>query len=324
MLESNATRPRAVASVYHRLGVDVRFRGWRDTRRKPKPTDPAERERLVARLRRRAGPSADNMSRCEEDGTHAPLGRRLASLRAPMAVDRGAVPPPLPDAQRAAAQRAARGCCGVMHAVHLSEQGRLHAPRIIDEAIASVSALRRHMRPAYPTLLFANAAAVARFDARGALKLWDGYRTIQLPHALRRPRPSPPPSPYLYKLAAMLATEWDRTLFLDADITLLAPGLPHSLLQSSLALSDVAAPVVPGRHKMLGSTLAVTAPGAPLLCSCLMAYSRRALPWLLGAARNLSVLSAPSLLRQSDQEYLWLAWTTSFASSLRVLPLPEE
>lgn len=110
---------------------------------------------------------------------------------------------------------------------------------------------------------------------------------------------------------------------MDNDLFVLEPSLVHTLLASTLRFADVAAPVVPGRHKMLGPGVSGSARGAPLLCSCLIAYRRAALPLLREAAAGLLARRNASLLRQGDQEYLWIAWTYSFAH-LRVMPLPED
>ena len=211
--------------------------------------------------------------------------------------------------------------CGVMHCVHWHE-GR-QGQRTVDEAIKSASLLRQRMRPAYPMALFANMAAQALVDARGKLALWDIHRPLKLPPELRVVAVGRPLSSFVLKLAAMYATHWNHTLFLDNDMTIQEPSLVHSLLSSTLHFSDLAAPVVPGRHKMLGEELSAAANGAPLLCSCMMAYQRSALPLLLDASKRLSARRSPALLRQGDQEYIWLAWTQRFAH-LRVMPLPED
>jgi len=336
----HARRRAAIATVYRFIGVNASFHSWRDTRRRQSAEGapiasslgPSERARLIALLRgahalrdvlvwsrserESSFPEFRNMQHCEENASTLPVhGRQLAAA---------ATLPPLPPPSNSTACRS----CGVMYCVYVREH--IGTPRLITEAIASAEQLRLRMRPTYPTMLFANDEALALIRARGKLSLWSaGHRRLTLPDTLLQRRAASRtgsrPSPFAFKLAAMLATEWEATLFLDADLFVLEPALVHTLLTSTLRLADLAAPVVPGRHKMLGQRVAATAPGAPVLCSCLMAYRRAALPLLRDAAERLLTLSEPSLLRQGDQEYIWLAWTERFAQEgVRVLPLPED
>ena len=348
----HARRRAAIATVYNFIGVNASFHSWRDTRRRQSAEGapvasvlgPSEQSRLIALLRgahalrdilvwNRSGsfPEFRNMSHCDENtSTRMPVqGRRLRPQLEAMGVawmQRRLAS----QGRRLSAAATACRSCGVMYCVYVREH--IGTPRIITEAIASAEQLRLRMRPTYPTMLFANDEALALIRARGKLSLWSaGHRRLMLPdtllqlHDASRTGSKGRPSPFAFKIAAMLATEWEATLFLDADLFVLEPALVHTLLTSTLRFADLAAPIVPGRHKMLGLRVAATAPGAPVLCSCLMAYRRAALPLLRDAAERLLAFSEPSMLRQGDQEYIWLAWTDRFAQEgVRVLPLAED
>lgn len=317
-LSNATTRAAAVAAIYRTLGVNVSFGRWRDTRRRQSSYEAtsksvmgaAEYAKLQSQLAA-GNVSVQGMSSCE---TLPPalLRRRTPRRRLAEAVGADEKHRATSSASSSSAMRACSSC-GVMHCVYLNDPGSGgssgHA-RTVTEAIASAEQLRRRMRPAYPLMLFANEPATALIQSRSRLGLWDTHRSIRLPASLgatlRRIPRAGAPSPFAFKLAAMLATDWEHTLFLDNDLLVLEPSLVHSLLNSTLKFADLAAPVVPGRHKMLGAALSATAPGAPLLCSCLMAYRRQALPLLLEAASSLLLRAEPSLGRQGDQEYMWL------------------
>ena len=233
--------------------------------------------------------------------------------------------------------------CGVLTSAFLVDRSSNSTQKYIDEAIHAVRLLRQTMRPPLPIALFANPLAQSMVRERYATALWDEHRMLRLAPALREFAPSGydgdaddgsdpslhRPSVFAFKLSALLQTEFERTFYMDLDVFVLSTELVFRLLTSSLRVADVVMPgPVPGRHAKLGSVVtAEDGLGVPLLCSCLMAYwnTPKVLAWLHDAAMELMQAKHPRVLRQGDQEYLWLAWVRVHASrGLRVLAMPEE
>lgn len=120
--------------------------------------------------------------------------------------------------------------------------------------------------------------------------------------------------PWIMKLSALLATPFDRTVFLDNDVYLLRRDFVSSM-QLIAHMSDFAMPIDPGRQLV------------PMGCSAIINYNVSRSRGLLQAAQQ--VMHNPSLyppnMRRGDQEAIWIVWTkTNVASTLRILLLPDE
>ena len=225
------------------------------------------------------------------------------------------------------------------------------------EAADAVRLLRHIMQPALPLALFANACFRSLLGS--AASLWDEHRSLRLVDALRPFAPAGFDVPencdvpgttgskgvilrggalrgdhplkkkaFVLKMSALLSTEFERTLFLDVDVFVLSPGLVHELLVSALHVSDVAMPgPVPERHLLVSAAVTQLTRGVPMLCSCMMAYRSTppVMAWVRDAARGILRTERPELMRQGDQEYLWLQRVENETHArLRVLSLSDD
>ena len=225
------------------------------------------------------------------------------------------------------------------------------------EAADAVRLLRHIMRPALPLALFANACFRSLLGS--AASLWDEHRSLRLVDALRPFAPAGfdvlencdvsgktsstgvilrggalrgdhplKKKAFVLKMSALLSTEFERTLFLDVDVFVLSPGLVHELLVSALHVSDVAMPgPVPERHLLVSAAVTQLTRGVPMLCSCMMAYRSTppVMAWVRDAARGILRAERPELMRQGDQEYLWLQRVENQTHArLRVLGLSDD
>ena len=154
---------------------------------------------------------------------------------------------------------------------------------------------------------------------------------------------------------AQAMTPYEETFYLDNDVLVLQATLAKDLLTNTLRVSDLMMPVDPVRQSHSTSVsdirktkqsrrwgvAAKTPPmydmGIPPLCTCVMAYRRTpsVLRLLEGAAVRLALSlnsvdptvrkGMPVIIRQSDQEMLWLELTQSPSDPLlRLFVLPEE
>ena len=122
---------------------------------------------------------------------------------------------------------------------------------VLREALASATHLRRTLRPRLPLDLLANKAAhdtLEKMSTRRAGLPWDSRRYLTLDVRLKGMSRTFPAddvrNAYLHKLSGLLASRFDRTLYLDCDVVVLTPGFAHSLLKSALAVADVAMPLL--------------------------------------------------------------------------------
>ena len=237
------------------------------------------------------------------------------------------------------------------------------AAKYVAEATDAARLLRHVARPALPITLFANPCFRSLLTP-GDATLWDSHRPLRLADALRPFAPAGYEDDlvgdgcarsagayqnyrgamlrggalrgdhplkikaFVLKLSAMMSVEYGRALFLDLDVYVLSPGLPHELLSSALRAADVAMPgPVPERHALVDAALTEATRSAPVLCSCLVAFrvTPAVLAWMRDAARGILRAERPELKRQSDQEYLWLHRAENAThADLRVLALPDE
>ena len=160
---------------------------------------------------------------------------------------------------------------------------------------------------------------------------------------------------FLWKLMAQAMTPYEETLYLDNDVLVLQATLAKDLLTNTLRVSDLVMPVDPVRQAPRTSRsearkakqsrqfgrVAKTPPmydaGIPPLCTCVMAYRRTpsVLRLLEGATIRLALslnpadptvsTGMPVIIRQSDQEMLWIELTQSPPDPLlRLFVVPEE
>ena len=148
---------------------------------------------------------------------------------------------------------------------------------------------------------------------------------------------------WVWKLATFLLTPFRKTLYLDADVLVLSPTFVSDLLEGSLRIADMAAPVDPNRpgRKIVMSrtgTFHINPPmfgrGIPPLCMGLAAYRltpavvrlfNRAAIRLMGRQHARDPTDESKLVRQSDQEMVWFQLMYGRADKeLRVFGLPEE
>ena len=123
-----------------------------------------------------------------------------------------------------------------------------------------------------------------------------------------------PLHPWLAKLSALIASPFERTVFLDNDVYLLRNDFLSSM-QTIARISDVAMPIDPKRYSV------------PMGCTAIVNYNRTRTRAFFSAARQLLASGSefPDAMRRGDQEALWLTWTrTSTASNLRVVLLPDD
>ena len=198
----------------------------------------------------------------------------------------------------------------------------------------AAAALRSVMSPAYPMHLHASESALERL--KDDLHLWDRATPLTMVPALNailearfgtakavgfylQNATSEAPR-FVWKLSSLLSSEFERTLFLDADLFVLWPAFVHSLLTGTLALGDLAMPIDVGRNFAPWSRTV-----APPLCSAVTAYWTNrtdVVELLLGAAKRL-IWHRHKSIRQGDQQMIWMEYV-SVRTSLRVITLPEE
>ena len=132
---------------------------------------------------------------------------------------------------------------------------------------------RRHSRrscsggmvPVLPIALSTSQSTAAFVRSRPELRgLWDPI--VELDEAaLLRTRHLAALSarhPFLWKLAALLLTPFERTLFLDADLLVLSPTLVSNALRNSLRIHEIAMPVDINRPGNLDDGVAACAAAA--------------------------------------------------------------
>ena len=175
--------------------------------------------------------------------------------------------------------------------------------------------------------------------------------------ALAHPKLDRTSAGFVWKLAALLLSPFERTVFLDNDVVVLRPDLIEILLGQSLKISALAMPVDPrrywrprgganvpaaGRRTNLPEDPTMFTAGIPPVCSCMMAWRRtasvtelfesaasllleRAVPRDIGTGAR-GVRRAARALRQGDQEMIFtqLVHGRSAAAKPSLLVLPEE
>ena len=220
-----------------------------------------------------------------------------------------------------------------------------------------------HAPEALPMTLAADNSTIAVLRTRPQwFGLWNSYMPLDTAKALRafnaagllRQREQLHLH-FLWKLMAQAVTPYEETFYLDNDVLVLQPTLARHLLSNTLRLSDLVMPLDPARPPAKTSVselrkqrqsrksgdVATTPPmydkGIPPLCTCVMAYRRTpSVQRLLeGAAVRLALslnpvdptvrTGSPVVIRQSDQEMLWLELTQAPPDPrLRLFVLPEE
>lgn len=195
------------------------------------------------------------------------------------------------------------------------------------------------------------------FGCANASRLWDYHADAHTLHSALQPlvqraqrgqgegQGPPGASPrdffWLSKFNAMLSARFERSLYMDTDVYVLQPVFAHALLTHGLGVHDVAAVIDPGRAYAPGSTRRTHSggfwdtdyAGPPPFCGCMLAFRRTAEVhrWMvLAAGRYLrqdfpqrsSQRSLP--MRKTDQEALWMEYTSNPSLRLRLSTMPEE
>ena len=151
----------------------------------------------------------------------------------------------LPEQRNVSISLPATGC-----SLYSDADGRHRAYQslpVLVEATLSTLMLRRSMVPVLPIALSTSQSTAAFVRSRPELRgLWDPI--VELDEAaLLRTRHlaalSARAHPFLWKLAALLLTPFERTLFLDADLLVLSPTLVSNVLRNSLRIHEIAMPV---------------------------------------------------------------------------------
>lgn len=209
-----------------------------------------------------------------------------------------------------------------MMAMYAAWPGSIAGRTTVHEGLTSARILRRLSQPRYPIELFANDHALQICGTPCVTNTDDERSRIFIRVAssrgldarLQRMLDDDATShssrirdfrflPFLFKLHALLTTSFERALFIDTDLHVRQPTLVHGLLNRTLNLAEVAAPLDPHRLRDGAKEADDNFVAAPPLCTCLLAYRNteqtRAL-WL-GAAERLISVRHPSV-RQSDQE----------------------
>ena len=262
---------------------------------------------------------------------------RTNAAAAGVGIDRDKIASPL-GASRAMTAFActSRWSCGIVNCMYTPSRSTLPSP-LIEEGVVSAVWLRRKIQRTYHVTLFASSHALIALDAHEYASIhqpWDDRQELVLHPQFNRTLATAPASsanttlPYLYKLSALLASPYNRTMFFDCDVFVAMPSLVHDLLAHSLTVADVAMPIDPGRTQRLVDGVAPwVSPwsGPPMLCSAVVAYWRsEAVDQLwLGAGRRLATGQHRGV-RPTDQEAIWFEWTSARLPQLRVLSLPEE
>ncbi len=215
----------------------------------------------------------------------------------------------------------------------IRQKGKVHS---VQEGMRSAQTLQKIMNPRYPMLLLCNAKIV---DALGGVErarlYWDDVRLLNesaAMYAVNAPErdeisalltPMGRDGAMLLKLYAYMQSPFDRTVFLDSDVFVLAPSLIDSLLMHTLQFADLAAPVDPFHTD-------TPSEHAPMICMGLAAFRMNAVTrqlWL-GAISRMAGRHAGRISsgfgRNSDQEAIYEEWVSGKYDSLRVVPLTEE
>ena len=202
------------------------------------------------------------------------------------------------------------------------------------------------MSPVYPVALVADSVTHWRLKQTGLASLWDSHTVIPNVSSSTASAMSALPSsvvipktvPWLYKLAVVLLSPFDETVYLDTDVLLVQPSLIDDLLQRSLKWHDMAFPVDALREPFqppVHHRLTAFGKGLPPMCLGFWAFrgaETTVRSMLNRVAERLMLYQTESILerfRLGDQEFLWLELaygkaSTTHTEHLRFTFLPEE
>ena len=241
---------------------------------------------------------------------------------------------------------------------------------VMSEGTVMALFLRQKMTPKLPMALVSDAAAVSFVHARPELAdVWDHLLTLDVASATTALKAAQMPIPLskfwcIWKLAGLLMSPFEHTLYVDADVMVLNPSFASDLLQNSLRLHDMAMPVDtnrPGKgDPTMKSARADTtgffaqtryhaapsgeqpelmeppmfARGFPPFCTGIIAYARKtevrrllehAGARLIGQLNRNDATDASIAVRQTEQEMMWFELALGPRSKQpRLLVLPEE
>ena len=210
------------------------------------------------------------------------------------------------------------------------------------ESLVHETILAAQRLPSVQSVLFASGLAWRAIEGRRATHLWTDHRALTLAPSLRRFCPGYVaaaddgakkgvlrPSVYVFKLSALMASPFERTLFLDSDVLLAHPSFVQHAFDE-MAGYDYAAPISPsgfglGPHGPRSAILRNASSPHPLLCSCMIAFRSSMRPRFESAAAGLLQKRHAELARQSDQEALWFELRQDHdAGRVRVWGLESE
>ena len=241
---------------------------------------------------------------------------------------------------------------------------------VMSEGTVMALFLRQKMTPKLPMALVSDAAAVSFVHARPELAdVWDHLLTLDVASATTALKAAQMPIPLskfwcIWKLAGLLMSPFEHTLYVDADVMVLNPSFASDLLQNSLRLHDMAMPVDtnrPGKGDptmksaradttgLFAQTRYHAAPsgeqpelmeppmfarGFPPFCTGIIAYARKtevrrllehAGARLIGQLNRNDATDASIAVRQTEQEMMWFELALGPRSKQpRLLVLPEE
>ena len=204
----------------------------------PHSDDALLKARLAREASHAAGPSMDNVQSLLRALGVPPRWRR------PVAPE-GVLFHVLTEQRNVSIPLPATGC-----SLYSDADGRHRAYQslpVLVEATLSTLMLRRIMVPALPIALSTSQSTAAFVRSRPELRgLWDPIVELDetaLQHTRRLTALPARAHPFLWKLAALLLTPFERTLFLDADLLVLSPTLVSNVLRNSLRIHEMAMPV---------------------------------------------------------------------------------
>ena len=254
---------------------------------------------------------------------------------------------------------------GVLFCCVLEQKNSSRAAAARGELAVAAQALAQQQGAgtSWQRMLVSDAHTSRWLEALAPTPRWEVHRSVngvarRNEQFLRRhPKLDRKSAGFVWKLAALLLSPFERTVFLDNDVVVLRPDLIEILLGQSLKISDLAMPVDPrrywrprgganvpaaGRRTNLPEDPTMFTAGIPPVCSCMMAWRRtpsvselfesaasllleRAVPRDIGTGAR-GVRRAARALRQGDQEMIFtqLVHGRSAAAKPSLLVLPEE
>ena len=113
----------------------------------------------------------------------------------------------------------------------VAQEGSLTPSASMHELVSNAAQLQRVMKPAYPTLLFTNPIGREHLKQLGGNRFFDQLVDLQVAEELQAVRLENHISPvWVNKLSVYLLSPFNRTLYMDGDVTILWPTYVDELL----------------------------------------------------------------------------------------------